>query len=257
MGAGPVGEDLRLAAPASRSDSIARQLREEILRGAYRPGDRLPAERDLAQRLGVNRASVREALRSLAQLGLVAIRPGDGARVRRVDEASLELVRHLLFRDGVLDPAVAAQVMDLYEMLVAGAARLAVERGSSDDLLHARELLRRLGDAATNDADRPRVVDQLFDVVTAASGNLALRLARNALGRAFASDLGQHFWARTRPPAAQLRSEVAAIDRAVVARDAPATEEAVRAMLRERRRRLLAILEIPSEPTAPSLEEIA
>lgn len=66
-------------APASRHDAIADALRSEILRGTYAPGDRLPAERDLAARLGANRGAVREALRKLEQQGLVVIRRG-GAR---------------------------------------------------------------------------------------------------------------------------------------------------------------------------------
>jgi GntR family transcriptional repressor for pyruvate dehydrogenase complex len=51
-----------LAEFASRADEIARALRDEILRGGYRPGERLPSERDLAARMGANRSSVREAL---------------------------------------------------------------------------------------------------------------------------------------------------------------------------------------------------
>src|SRR5262245_26799715 len=75
------------------SDRIAAGLRQAILRGRYRPGQRLPAERELASRLAVNRGSVREALKKLEQLGLVEIRRGDGALVRHLHEASVEVVR--------------------------------------------------------------------------------------------------------------------------------------------------------------------
>ncbi len=60
------------------ADQIAGRIRE----GAWRPGDRLPAERDLALQLGISRGSTREALRILGAMGLLEIRPGDGTIVR-------------------------------------------------------------------------------------------------------------------------------------------------------------------------------
>ena len=56
-------------------------FREALLSGRFRPGDRLPAERELAQQLGVGRPLLREAMRSLAMLGLLDIRHGSGAFV--------------------------------------------------------------------------------------------------------------------------------------------------------------------------------
>jgi GntR family transcriptional repressor for pyruvate dehydrogenase complex len=117
-------------AEETRSEGIARQLRREILDGRWRPGERLPAERELASQLGVHRSSVREALRKLEELRLVVIRRGDGARVRPIESAGIEIVRDLLLRDGRIDPVVAQQIVDVREMLITGAARLALERGA-------------------------------------------------------------------------------------------------------------------------------
>jgi GntR family transcriptional regulator, transcriptional repressor for pyruvate dehydrogenase complex len=60
---------------------IADQLRALIRRGEYEVGTRLPAERDLATKLGVSRPSVREALIALEVEGLVEVRPGSGIHV--------------------------------------------------------------------------------------------------------------------------------------------------------------------------------
>src|SRR3989337_589111 len=57
--------------------------------GRLKSGDRLPPERDLAEKFVVSRTSVREALRTLESLGLVEIRPGEGTFVRRVSVESL------------------------------------------------------------------------------------------------------------------------------------------------------------------------
>lgn len=48
-----------MSAAPSRSESVADRIRDEILNGTYKPGERLPAERNMAGRLGVNRGSVR------------------------------------------------------------------------------------------------------------------------------------------------------------------------------------------------------
>lgn len=66
------------------SQSVSRQIELLILRGILRPGERLPAERDLAERLGVSRPSLREALEVLEAKGLLVTRPGAGAFVAEV-----------------------------------------------------------------------------------------------------------------------------------------------------------------------------
>ncbi len=62
------------------------QLRESILAGRLAPGDRLPAERDLAAQLGISRLTLRSALATLAAQGLLQVRQGSGYLVRDVRE---------------------------------------------------------------------------------------------------------------------------------------------------------------------------
>ena len=66
------------------SAAVVRQIEELILRGILRPGERLPAERELAERLGVSRPSLRDALSELQRSGLLATRPGAGVYVADV-----------------------------------------------------------------------------------------------------------------------------------------------------------------------------
>ena len=81
------------------ADEIARDLCQQIINGQYLAGDRLPAERELAQTLGVHRGSVPEALKKLEQLGLVSTRRGGGTTVQSFDKASLEIVGHMLWKN--------------------------------------------------------------------------------------------------------------------------------------------------------------
>jgi DNA-binding FadR family transcriptional regulator len=98
---------------------IVRQIKTMVQEGRLKSGDRLPAERDLAERFKVSRASVREALRALQSMGLIEIRSGEGTFVREISVESLieplalviltqrEAVEELFEARRVLEPAIA------------------------------------------------------------------------------------------------------------------------------------------------------
>lgn len=70
--------------PEKLSQSVVRQIELLILRGILRPGERLPSERDMAEKLGVSRPSLRDAIAELADQGLLTSRPGAGVFVADV-----------------------------------------------------------------------------------------------------------------------------------------------------------------------------
>jgi GntR family transcriptional regulator, transcriptional repressor for pyruvate dehydrogenase complex len=70
--------------PDKLSNAVIRQIELLILRGILRPGERLPAERELADRLGVSRPSLRDAIADLQAKGLLSTRPGAGIFVADV-----------------------------------------------------------------------------------------------------------------------------------------------------------------------------
>jgi GntR family transcriptional repressor for pyruvate dehydrogenase complex len=74
----------------------AERIQRMIHEGAWKVGDRLPGERQLAEQLGVSRVSLRHALTLLETLGFVAIEPGRGAFVRPEDQRRRQLGRHKL-----------------------------------------------------------------------------------------------------------------------------------------------------------------
>jgi len=67
--------------PEKISHSVVRQIEQLILRGILKPGERLPSERELSERLGVSRPSLREALADLQTSGLLTSRAGAGVFV--------------------------------------------------------------------------------------------------------------------------------------------------------------------------------
>jgi DNA-binding FadR family transcriptional regulator len=152
--------------------------------------------------------------------------------------------------NGVVNRRLLEQVLDVHEMLVAGAAHLAVERGSPGDHRRARELLRRLVQPGVSDAEQQGLFDALVDVITEASGNLVVRLVRNVIRPALAERMLELQRRQTAEPP-DLYARVREIDNAIAAGNAPATEAAVRALLRERRERMLRALDALESERAP------
>jgi GntR family transcriptional regulator, transcriptional repressor for pyruvate dehydrogenase complex len=70
--------------PEKLSQTVVRQIEQLILRGILRPGERLPSERDMADKLGVSRPSLRDAIAELAARGLLVSRAGSGVFVADV-----------------------------------------------------------------------------------------------------------------------------------------------------------------------------
>lgn len=74
----------RPVSPEKLSAAVVRQVEELILRGILRPAERLPSERELAERLGVSRPSLREAIAQLQSTGLLTTKPGAGVYIADV-----------------------------------------------------------------------------------------------------------------------------------------------------------------------------
>ncbi|WP_158850325.1 FadR/GntR family transcriptional regulator [Saccharothrix deserti] len=117
--------------PMSRSrlyEQVLERLRDHVIEGELRAGDKLPPERELAQRLGVSRASVKQAIVVLEVQGFVEVRHGGGTYLVR-DNLDLEPVGRLVERRRRLP-----DVLEARETLETRLAALAAERRSEDDI---------------------------------------------------------------------------------------------------------------------------
>ncbi|MFJ5259579.1 FadR/GntR family transcriptional regulator [Streptomyces sp. NPDC088387] len=116
-------------------EQVLNRLRQYVTEGGLRAGDRLPPERDLAARLGVSRASVKQAIVVLEVQGLVEARHGGGTYLLR-DTLDVEPVEQLVERRRRLP-----DVLDAREALETKLAELAAERRTEDDLTAMRSAL--------------------------------------------------------------------------------------------------------------------
>ena len=62
----------------SACESVVEHIKEQIINGKLKPGDRLPSEQRLSELLGVSRGTLREAIKKLQLMGVVAVRQGEG-----------------------------------------------------------------------------------------------------------------------------------------------------------------------------------
>lgn len=128
----PIGL-LRKVGPHRASQAIVDQIRELLRSGALRPGDRLPAERELCARFGVSRVTVREALRILESAGLVVVKVGarGGAHITvpTTDQVGHQIEDYLW-----LSSASAADVTEARLVLELGIVPIVCARATEADI---------------------------------------------------------------------------------------------------------------------------
>lgn len=152
-------------------EEILGQIKDLLAQGALKPGDRLFSERELADKLQVSRASVREAFSALDLLGILESKPGEGTFIRLAPQESalnpLALV-YLLYGDDNL------QMMEVRMILEAESAALAAKRASSEDLEKIRACLDQMEFDLVRD-NLGEISDAQFHVAVAgATGNKVL-----------------------------------------------------------------------------------
>lgn len=224
MNAGPVAIKRTI-------DLVASRIRARILDGSLAPGARLPAERELAAQLRVNRSSVREALKQLEQLRLIDIQRGSGARVQDAEHASFEIVRNLL-GDGTPDPARVRDLLELREALLPGLLRLAIERASDAELQACVASLRGAASQERSDEEFLAAASDLHVALARMTHNRVIVILANSVTR---------FLAQREPPGEpvsleaeprKLRPLLQRLAVAISARDADTASRAGRDLLR-------------------------
>ena len=146
--------------PVGRSklyEQIVEQIQGRIVRGELRAGDRLPPERELAASFGASRTAVREALKTLGQMGLVEVHQGRGAVVTDNTSDAMRSSLDLMMSVGQLQSPDA--LVELRAIIEPEIAALAAERATAEHIAALREAvetmarsLRRAGDYIAADS---------------------------------------------------------------------------------------------------------
>ncbi len=137
----PSGESSRLITPIKKTriaEEVADRIRVLMLDGTFASGQPLPSERYLAERFGVSRGSIRDALRNLETIGLVETRHGQGTFPL---ELSVERLVAPLASVMSYRPDLQDELLDVRRMFEPAVARVAALRASDEDLDELQRIL--------------------------------------------------------------------------------------------------------------------
>ena len=162
-------------------EQIVQQIEESILKGDLKPGDQLPAERELAQRFGVSRTAVREAVKALREKGLVEAYSGRGTFITDGTSHAVRQSLDLMVKIG--QPEGSTHLAEVRAILEPEIAGLAAVRAQESDLVVLREAVAVM-DRAQRDPDAYIEADLDFHLALAeaASNPLILSLIDSIVG---------------------------------------------------------------------------
>ena len=155
--------------PVSRttlSEQVAVQLASELSTGRWKPGEKLPSEAELRKVFNVGRSTLREALKSLAFIGLIHMRAGGGSYVA---EQRSKYMDGPLLAKGVLN--TEKDVNDLCEsrlMLETELSGLCAQRATQQDVEAMEKLVREMKEAKGQEGTAFRQLDLAFHLAIAA-----------------------------------------------------------------------------------------
>lgn len=145
---------------SSLSDQIAQHLQEEIMKGTWKPGEKLPSETQLAEMLGVSRMSLRSGIQRCNAIGLTETRVGSGTYVRAFNMRSYfsNIVQMNMFSTNY------SEINDVRYMIQIGSVLFALEDGISEKQIKKLEKLNRIMHiaAAHNDIEQFEEADLEF-----------------------------------------------------------------------------------------------
>jgi GntR family transcriptional repressor for pyruvate dehydrogenase complex len=162
-------------------EQIVKQIEDSVLKGVLKPGDQLPAERELAEQFGVSRTAVREAIKALTEKGLVESYSGRGTFITNGTSHAIRQSLDLIMRIGQAEGSShLAEVRDILEPEIAALAAARAEEQHLESLRQAVNVM----DASRQDADAFIEADLDFHLALAeaAANPLILSLIDSIVG---------------------------------------------------------------------------
>ncbi len=223
-------------------DEIGARLQEDILAGKYRPGEALPPERELSERYGVTRTSLKHALVRLEELGLIETRHGVGSIVLDVEQSGgADLLKYLApSAEGSRDGSFFSEILEAKTAVCASFVELAAERRTEKELSEAQSLLLELSEKIGDAREVQRIEHAFVKVLARAAHNRAFVLLTNSVGAAYS-----FYWGKYQSvfeDGEWVEENLKAILEAVRKKDAPRARELTQKYFRENDRRVLDVL---------------
>jgi GntR family transcriptional repressor for pyruvate dehydrogenase complex len=222
----------RPVTPEKLSSAVVRQVEELILRGILQPGARLPSERELAERLGVSRPSLRDAIAQLQEAGLLSTKAGAGVFVADVLGSAFSPALTALF---ARHDEAAIDYISFRRDMEGLAAERAARLGSDTDLAVISAIFAKMESAHdTRSAEDEAALDAKFHMaIIEASHNVVMLHMMRSMYELLRGGVfyNRQMMFKQQTKRAVLLDQHRKIHDALIARNAPAARAAVEAHL--------------------------
>jgi len=210
-------------------EQIAEQIEKRILSGELHRGDRLPTERELSEQFHASRTAVREAMKTLAQKGLVDMRPGRGTIV--IDGTSQAMRDSLGLMMKIGQAGDSTNLVEVREIIEPEIAALAAVRATDEEITAMREAVEVM-DGNLHEANSYIAADNDFHRALAkGTQNVLILTLVDSIVDLLSEQRKQIFFTSGAPERGQIHHK--RILDSVVRHDAEAAHEAMRAHLQQ------------------------
>jgi GntR family transcriptional repressor for pyruvate dehydrogenase complex len=209
---------------ARLSDKVTDAILEMIASNRLKPGDALPAERELGIQFGVSRTVIREAVRGLSAKGLLEVKSGSGVRIVAVDaERVSESMRHYV-KGSMMDYSLVDEVRRVLEVAAAG---LAAERATPDDIAVIDDTIERFENECSDLEASVQIDIEFHRAVAAATHNELFLVLHDSIGQMLV-EVRRRNLSRGRPERRLVVKMHRRIRDGIAAHDPQAAQEAMR-----------------------------
>lgn len=161
-------------------EEITEQIKQLIIDGKLKVGDKLPSTKEMSELFGVGRSTTREALSALKAMGMIEIRQGGGCRVIRSAPAEVELPELQSLR---MNRETVLELLEARESLEVSNAAIAAGKRTDQDIASLQSIVEQMGAAAGNELEGERL-DLLFHLTLAKAthNSIMVRLFESIMG---------------------------------------------------------------------------
>ena len=157
-------------------EQVIEQIKQMIVDGTLKKGDKLPSERDLVEKFNVSRASIREALRALQLVGLIDCKQGEGNFIKEDFEDSLVEPLSTIF---ILNNGTRREIFELRRILEVQTAALAAGKISDEEVDEIINIVEKLKHAETEEEKVKIDKEFHYKIAAAAKNSLILSILKS------------------------------------------------------------------------------
>jgi len=150
--------------PVRLYESVIEQIMDLIKNNELKPGDKLPPERELAEKFSISRGSLREAFRVLESRGLIKSKPGGGRYIREIRNNGYNNTENIILS---LEKSSILELLEAREIFEVKIVKLAAQRATPEDIKSIERALNKMNEEEELEVDRKTESDTEFHLAIA------------------------------------------------------------------------------------------